>query len=235
MASIKDLNKTRIHDRFIVLNPSWRCHMAIPNQDLKRCSKCGEEKPYEEFYKQHAFTASCKRTAVMSECKVCTRLRTRTRKYGEKYQQLLEQDRISGRARTARAREKAFAAYGGYKCVCCGETEPMFMSLDHIENDGADFRRKIKGKRTTAGYPTYKWLADNGFPKIVQVLCMNCNFGKRMNKGICPHQVRRNDQSKDVDSSESKRTTSQPIATRRMLTLMALKILKRDDDMVCSA
>lgn len=180
--------------------------MTTPNQDLKRCSKCGEEKPYDEFYRQHSFTAKSKRTAVMAECKVCTRQRSSNRKNGPKHDQLREQENVYFREKRMRVRDAAFAAYGGYKCVCCGETEPSFLTLDHINNDGADFRRMIKGKRTAAGYPTYLWLAKNGYPPTVQVLCMNCNHGKRMNNGVCPHQVRCNDQSKDVGSSDPKRT-----------------------------
>jgi hypothetical protein len=33
----------------------------------------------------------------------------------------------------------------------------------------------------------------NGFPPGYQVLCMNCNHGKRMNNGVCPHKERCND------------------------------------------
>ena len=229
----KDLHKAIIHDRFaLIVNPSWRCHMAIPIQDLKRCSKCGDEKPYDEFYKQHAFTARSKRTAVMAECKVCTRERTRAWKYGENYDEICERQNASFRARRIRVRDAAFAAYGGYKCVCCGETEPSFMTLDHIDNDGADFRRKIKGKRTAAGYHTYLWLAKNGFPKTVQVLCMNCNHGKRMNKGICPHQVRCNDYPiMGVGSSDPKRT-----APKTHFRSMKFKWPdKVGEDIVCSA
>jgi hypothetical protein len=193
MAPQKYLDKTAIHDRFMIVNPSWRCHMAIPIQDLKRCSKCGEEKTYDEFYRKHSFNAKRKVTSVMAECKVCTRKRSKDRKNGVNREQIMAQDNAAFREKRKRVRDEAFAAYGGYTCVCCGETEPSFMTLDHIENDGADFRRKIKGKRTAAGYHTYTWLSKNGYPKTVQVLCMNCNFGKRMNKGTCPHQVRSND------------------------------------------
>jgi hypothetical protein len=206
MAPKKELDKPSVYDRLIVINPSRGCHMAIPSQDLKTCSKCKQEKPYDAFYKQHLFSAKSKRTSVMAECKECTIKRSRERKNGEKREEIRIQENAQQRLRRLVVRDETFAAYGGYRCICCGETEPSFMTLDHIDNDGADFRRKISGKRTDAGFHTYLWLAKNGYPKTVQVLCMNCNFGKRMNNGICPHQVRCNDQSKDVESSDSKRT-----------------------------
>lgn len=172
--------------------------MTIPSQDLKTCSKCKEAKTLSDFYVR-------KSGKVLAECKECTRRRTRSR-YEAKYEEIRSKDNASLVEMRKRVRDAAFAAYGGYKCVCCGETEPSFLTLDHINNDGAEFRRKIAGKRTAAGYHTYIWLAKNGYPEGIQVLCMNCNHGKRMNNGVCPHQVRCNDQSKDVGASVPKRT-----------------------------
>lgn len=83
-----------------------------------------------------------------------------------------------------RQQDKAIMAYGGYKCACCGETEPLFLSLDHIENDGSSHRKSIG---TLGGAKLYKWLEQNNYPPGFQVLCANCNHGKYRNKGICPH------------------------------------------------
>lgn len=63
----------------------------------------------------------------------------------------------------------------------------MFLTLDHIDNDGGEFRKKELGRRTAAGIHTYRWLKRNGYPDGIQVLCMNCQHGKRMNGGVCPH------------------------------------------------
>lgn len=85
-----------------------------------------------------------------------------------------------------RCRDEVYKTYGGYKCKCCGETERMFLSIDHINNDGAAERRS--GKYSGAGSPFYLWLRKNNFPKGYQVLCMNCQTGKHRNGGVCPHQ-----------------------------------------------
>ena len=87
----------------------------------------------------------------------------------------------------------AYAAYGGFRCACCGETEEAFLSLDHINNDGANHRRNVDRRKI------YKWLAQEGYPPGFQVLCMNCNFGKARNGGICPHQLAR--RSNDYSAS----------------------------------
>ena len=76
--------------------------------------------------------------------------------------------------------------YGGYKCACCGEVEPKFLTLDHINNDG--YMRKKYGKEPRAAAQLYGWLRKMGYPDGFQVLCMNCNFGKAQNGGVCPHK-----------------------------------------------
>jgi hypothetical protein len=83
-------------------------------------------------------------------------------------------------------RRQVFMAYGGYSCKCCGETEPLFLSIDHVNNDGAEMRRS--GVHSRGGTHFYQWLRKSGFPDGFQVLCMNCNVGKHRNGGVCPHQ-----------------------------------------------
>jgi hypothetical protein len=84
-------------------------------------------------------------------------------------------------------KDQVFEAYGGYKCNCCGENEPMFLSIDHIDNNGASERKS--GKYCGSGTGFYQWLRKNKFPSGYQVLCMNCNTGKHKNGGVCPHQT----------------------------------------------
>lgn len=102
-----------------------------------------------------------------------------------------ENERKRGRAYWAKLRHEVFMAYGGYICNCCGETEPLFLSIDHVNNDGAKHRRQLgynSGNGKGASSRTWKWLKDNNYPEGFQVLCMNCNLGKARNKGKCPHQ-----------------------------------------------
>lgn len=83
------------------------------------------------------------------------------------------------RAKRLQFRKDAIAAYGG-KCQCCGEVQEEFLSIDHVNNDGANHRRKI-------GSEIYRWLKNNGYPKEgFQVLCYNCNCAKEFS-GYCPH------------------------------------------------
>ena len=97
---------------------------------------------------------------------------------------------------TVRLRIEAFEHYGGMKCFCCGETNPLFLTLDHINNDGGEWRKRManaagqnqKGKRYLQGTNFYLWLHKNNYPALaLQVACYNCNLGRARNRGVCPH------------------------------------------------
>jgi len=81
-------------------------------------------------------------------------------------------------------RLEVFKAYGGFKCVCCGETNPKFLTIDHI--NGCT-RSERKEQRT--GWLFHQWLKKHGYPPGYQVLCYNCNLGRARNNGICPHKI----------------------------------------------
>lgn len=121
--------------------------------------------------------------------------RLRDRKFAEATPEEAAQIRAAEAEKTRKLqgqiKEAVYAAYGGYICKCCGETEPMFLSIDHIENNGAAERRS--GVYKGGGNAFYAWLKKQGFPPGYQVLCMNCQVGKHKNKGVCPHRSRCND------------------------------------------
>ena len=78
----------------------------------------------------------------------------------------------------------------GWLCACCGETEPLFLCIDHKNNNGAAHRREL-GSRSSAAL--YRYLIKNDFPEEFQTLCFNCNHGKKLNGGTCPHATARID------------------------------------------
>jgi hypothetical protein len=75
--------------------------------------------------------------------------------------------------------------YGG-KCICCNETHIAFLTLDHKDGDGAAHRKTLSGGDKGR---FYKWVRRNNFPDFLQLLCWNCNMGKQINGGVCPHQA----------------------------------------------
>lgn len=68
-------------------------------------------------------------------------------------------------------------AYGG-KCNHCPETDPVVMTLDHINDDpGPEY--EAAGKNARGGYWLYGRLKSQGWPKDrFQLLCFNCNMKK---------------------------------------------------------
>lgn len=103
--------------------------------------------------------------------------------YSKYYQDHKDVILQQGKAYRDRVRQKVFD-YFGNKCACCGETEPKFLTIDHI-NGGGNVQRKKLGK---SGFVMYKWLIKNNFPDGFQLLCYNCNCAKGF-FGECPHQL----------------------------------------------
>jgi hypothetical protein len=97
--------------------------------------------------------------------------------YWANREKILAQKRTEDRA----AKEQVVKAYGG-KCECCGESTIEFLTIDHINGDGALHRRRV-GK----GRKIYKDLIRLGFPKDnYRLLCFNCNIVRGFH-GYCPH------------------------------------------------
>jgi hypothetical protein len=104
----------------------------------------------------------------------------------------LDKFRAYNKKSSLKLKRQVMDAYGG-SCACCGETELVFLTIDHVNDDGAEHRRQIAAEKGTdwlqGGRETYRWLRDNGFPEGFQVLCANCNCGRYWNGGICPHKT----------------------------------------------
>lgn len=112
------------------------------------------------------------------------RERQRAYKKGEAKPRVLAANREWSAEYRASLRGEMIAAYGGC-CNCCGERLRAFLQLDHVENDGHLDRKanktsaKLFAKLKKAGWPRDRY----------QLLCANCNFGKLMNSGVCPHKT----------------------------------------------
>lgn len=158
-------------------------------EDLsKLCKECLEYKPLEDFY-----VDTRTKDGVGYICKKCTRTRCKQYYYDNKdrmqslHRQYFaanrERNRLVSKSYHNRRKKELVAAYGG-KCVCCGETEMWFLTIDHIFGDGSKCR-KIEGG---GGQMLYSYLRKLGYPRDrYQLLCYNCNCSKRQ-YGVCPHK-----------------------------------------------
>ena len=127
--------------------------------DTKTCSKCKVTKPLSEFHLNSSQTGG-----RHWWCKTCRK--SHSFQYREGLKALVYD-------------------HYGRECSCCGEDEILFLSIDHTKNDGAEHRRTLAGNKSIS---LYKYLIENNFPSDFQIMCSNCNRGRWMNGGICPHK-----------------------------------------------
>ena len=152
------------------------------------CTKCVEFKSPAEFYFRKSRTKTGQKVPL-GPCKTCHNAHMRECQDPEK-QQRAKREWSKANPHVARdwyrnIRKETIELLGG-ECNCCGESEFMFLAIDHIQGGGRKHRTQKKGggnyqvdilKRIKAGSRDF------------QLLCHNCNMGKHLNDGVCPHQV----------------------------------------------
>lgn len=155
---------------------------------MKICIECKVEQPLENFYRAYntpnARRSRCKPCHVAVTQKWMKKNRERVRRYYRKYIKIAGSTLNKKRRRNQAAyKDRVFSHYGKV-CACCAESIFEFLTIDHVNNDGAAHRKTTK----RAGSGLYHWLLSRGFPVGFQTLCRNCNWGKHVNGGICPHK-----------------------------------------------
>ena len=71
----------------------------------------------------------------------------------------------------------------GNKCACCGENNPLYLTLDHIDGGGREHRKLDK----TAN-DLWMWVYKKDFPNGYRLLCYNCNLSIGFFE-YCPHSL----------------------------------------------
>jgi len=136
---------------------------------MKICSSCNIEKYESEFPKRED-------NRIRRQCRNCLR-----EKHNERRRKNPEAQRILSRKYRKNLTNGILKIYSS-KCNCCGETEVLFLTLDHVKNNGNIERQ------TMDEYTIMRKIINGELPKEdYQILCMNCNFGKFRNGGTCPH------------------------------------------------
>jgi hypothetical protein len=147
---------------------------------VEGCSKCERCKP--RFKRA---------TAIKRQKGICYRCTKPAREGGVLCGTCLAYGARQGAYTTIHRKKAVMDHYGG-KCVCCGEMAIEFLSIDHVNNDGAEHRKTVLGQGRI-----YPWLVQQGFPSGFQVLCMNCNTAKGF-YGECPHERARREQEESA-------------------------------------
>lgn len=87
------------------------------------------------------------------------------------------------RNRRMKIRDLVYEKYGNI-CKCCKETNRLFLTIDHVNNDG---HKERNGGGSSDR--THRQIIVENFPKRFQLLCYNCNCGRARNGGKCPHKT----------------------------------------------
>lgn len=92
-------------------------------------------------------------------------------------------ERLQAKARYDNAiiRDRVLFEYsdGEMCCASCLYTDERALTIDHVDNNGAEHRKQLKRANI------YIWLEQNNYPPGYQVLCHNCNWIKHIeNKNI---------------------------------------------------
>ena len=131
----------------------------------KTCIDCGVHLVFNEnWFHYH----------VAYRCRKCLRAQKRKHYWeGQRDRKLL-----SGRIKYVQFKIEVLSHYSTNPPICamCDEDDIRVLSIDHIKDDGAEHRRKLK---KSPGANFYRWLRKNNYPPGYQVLCMNCQYRKR--------------------------------------------------------
>jgi len=170
--------------------PVGTCGQESPQEDInfRTCDTCGENKELKKFRPSSYKLANGSKKRIRR--KTCRKCESNARKKAGLCNQCYKPAKkghtccesclqtISKSAKN-RAREdrKSALNYYGNSCNFCGEDIEIFLTIDHIDNNGAEHRKMINCSGR-AGSTTYAWLRRNNYPKGFQTLCYNCNCAK---------------------------------------------------------
>jgi hypothetical protein len=179
------------------------------------CIRCGLSKPTKEFVTR--YDGRGKPRSHCKDCEVA-RIREYRRTHPDKVRQWNKQNRevwtdaqrqretdrekqryaresqspewraqrnAQARLRRFTLRKRVVQKYGG-RCVCCGESNSLLLNIDHVNGDGKYERAFDKGGNIYSGFLSR--LDREPVSSRYQILCFNCNIGRHMNDGMCPHQ-----------------------------------------------
>ncbi len=170
--------------------------------EFKQCTQCKQTLPLTEFDKnsnhRDGLTSVCKKCIYISQKtyreknqdkiqaylkKNKDRIKIRNKIYRENnrekrraYSKLYDKNHkeyFKEQAKKIKIIILSHYSNGTMKCAICDWDDVRALTIDHINNNGAEERKKYG-----EGLTFYNWLIKNDFPIGYQVLCRNCNWIK---------------------------------------------------------
>jgi len=143
---------------------SWvEAQMRRASNQKKFCVKCDKEKLISQF----PMRTYKEKLYINSVCSACV-----------------------GRTNRAKIKLRLFDAFG-YQCNCCGERNPQFLTLQHIQAGTNPYgRKRVNGKYVTTRIQSQvvNDAIRSGDKTKYEVLCLNCNWAHG-HYGECPHRL----------------------------------------------
>jgi hypothetical protein len=147
----------------------------VKKQQEQTLYKCSNKKCHKEFHRHKKgnkkyCSVSCAQESIHG-VKTCSEKNCNT---------LLSANNKSGLCRYHNAKHrrittrKRLLAFLGNKCVVCGQKDYMYLTIDHVNNDGGSLRHKESRHGTSRGLLEYA----KQHPEDLQILCANCHYAK---------------------------------------------------------
>ncbi|QGH78288.1 HNH endonuclease [Streptomyces phage Tribute] len=132
---------------------------------MKRCTKCGKDKPLDEFYKK-----SSAKDGKMPNCISCQKEYKQTH---YKNNSAKVYDKV--KERRHELRDKLWAYKQGKKCVDCSETNPIVFEFDHLSDKEHNVSKMVLDGRS--------WEAILREIQKCEIVCANCHRIRTHSRG----------------------------------------------------
>jgi len=142
--------------------------------NIKFCIGCREELNDKNWYPSSKIRRDYR-------CKSCQKNKGKIY-YSEHRNDMLKKSLKSQKIRKIKLKFEIISHYSNNKmeCMKCGFKDMRALSIDHIHGGGRKHRKQLG---IISNF--YEWLKKNNYPEGYQVLCMNCQFIKRLENKEC--------------------------------------------------
>ena len=140
------------------------------------CKQCNIDKPVQKFRPRSSYVA-CDEKRQRSRSQICTTCEYKNWKLAGKCPRCKKPTdgvcQYCSKRRSERQQRcrNDVLNYYGHCCSWCTENNPLFLTIDHIDNSGFAVRK-------LGSYRRWKQIIIDDYPDNLRLLCFNCNSGR---------------------------------------------------------
>ena len=127
---------------------------------MKRCPRCGEDKPFAEFGWKNEATG-----LRVSYCKPCVAANSRAHYVANKTAYVSRAKRTKNRRRDDRT-NFLLEYFATHPCVDCGESDPLVLDFDHLRDKKFSIGHELHAR---------SWRSILAEIEKCEVVCANCH------------------------------------------------------------